>query len=148
MLGLFTILCVGIMTGNEFAVSAFVNPAIWQLDQPAQARAASLFARSLGKVMPIWYALSLVLLIAEAIVRRHSGAVSFLYAAVALLALSVVFSIGLLVPINNRIARLETNSPDPRWREDHKRWDNLHRIRIAMLVAALALLVWSVTSAP
>jgi hypothetical protein len=68
-LDLFTILCLGLLTGNELAVSLFVNPAIWKLNESAQAQALSLLARSLGKVMPIWYALCLVLLIAEAYVR-------------------------------------------------------------------------------
>ena len=36
-----TILCVGLMIGNEFAVSVFVNPVVWQLEGHAQAKALS-----------------------------------------------------------------------------------------------------------
>jgi hypothetical protein len=43
-----TILCVGLMIGNEFAISVFVNPVVWQLEGHAQAKALSLFAGSLG----------------------------------------------------------------------------------------------------
>jgi len=35
-LDLFTILSLGFLTGNELAVSLFVNPAIWKLDEQAQ----------------------------------------------------------------------------------------------------------------
>jgi hypothetical protein len=55
MLDLITVLCVGLMTGNELAVSLFVNPAIWKLEEAPQARALSLLAQSLGKTMPFWY---------------------------------------------------------------------------------------------
>jgi hypothetical protein len=32
-LDLFTILCLGLLTANELAVSLFVNPAIWKLPE-------------------------------------------------------------------------------------------------------------------
>jgi hypothetical protein len=66
ILDLITVLCLGLMIGNELCLSLFVNPALWKLDSSPQAKAVSLLARSLGKVMPFWYALCLLLLIAEA----------------------------------------------------------------------------------
>jgi hypothetical protein len=57
------------LAGNELAVSWFFNPAIWQLDDRPQATAWSLLPRSLGKLMPFWYALCLVLLFVEAYLR-------------------------------------------------------------------------------
>ncbi len=59
-LDVLTILCTGLMIGNELAVSLFVNPVIWQLEEGSQAKALSLFAGILGKVMPFWYALCLL----------------------------------------------------------------------------------------
>jgi len=41
------------------------------------------------------------------------------------------------VPINNRIAALNPTAPAPGWRQDHKKWDALHRVRILLLVLAL-----------
>lgn len=145
-LDLFTILCLGLLTGNELAVSWFVNPAIWKLNESPQAQALSLLARSLGKVMPIWYALCLVLLIVEAYVRRNGPYVHFIQGAVILWIAGIVYSISTLVPINNRIARLDLASLPAGWRQEHRRWDKLHRWRIGMLAVATASLVWSIVS--
>jgi uncharacterized membrane protein len=134
------------MTGTEFAVSAFMNPAMWKLDEPSQAKGLSLLARWLGKVMSVWYPLCFVLLIAEAYVRRHSPGIHLLQAAVVIWVLAIILSLTVLVPINNRIARLDLVSLPPDWREAHKRWDKLHRFRIVMLATAMAFLVWSVLS--
>jgi len=146
ILDLFTILCVGLMTGNELAMSLFVNPAIWRLKAPSGAEVLSILARVLGKWMPPWYVISMVLLMAEAYVRRHGAHVHLLYGAVVLLAASIGYSIAFLVPINNQIARLDAGSPTAGWKEEHTRWDMLHRWRIAMLVGAMALLIWGVVA--
>ena len=143
-LDLFTILCLGLLTGNELAVSWFVNPAIWKLNESAQAQALSLLARSLGKAMPIWYALCLVLLIVEAYLRRNSPNVHLLYGAVILWSAAIVYTVSTLVPINNRIARLDLASLPAGWSQEHRRWDRLHRWRIGMVAIATALLVGSI----
>jgi len=38
-LDVLTILCTGLMIGNELAVSLFVNPVIWQLEDRSQSKA-------------------------------------------------------------------------------------------------------------
>ncbi|MGI5130565.1 anthrone oxygenase family protein [Pseudonocardia sp. CA-107938] len=58
----------------------------------------------------------------------------------ALLLLSVIMSILLLVPINNRG---KTWTPDNRpadRKEQLRRWDRFHYVRVAVIVAAFALL--------
>ena len=132
LLDIITILCIGLMVGTELTVSLFINPIIWQLDDPAQAKAFSLFARYLGKAMPIWYILSLVLLIAEAYLRRHQPAVTPLLTAIIIWIAVILYTVTTLVPINNRIVALST-----RWRSEHKRWDTLHRWRILLLTIAM-----------
>ena len=52
-----------------------------------------------------------------------------------------VFTITMLVPINNRIARMNPEQPHPTWLQDRSRWDRLHRIRVALLVVAVILLL-------
>jgi hypothetical protein len=143
-LDLLTILCLGILTGNELAVSLFVNPAIWKLNESAQAQALSLLARSLGKVMPIWYALCLILLIVEAYVRRHSQHAPLLYGAVILWTAVIIYTVFTLLPINNRIAGLDLASLPAGWRQEHRKWDGLHRWRIGMVAIATAFLVWGI----
>ena len=127
-----TILCATFMTGNEIAVSRFVNPVIWQLDETSQAKALRLFAALGAKAMPIWYILSLVLLIAEAYLRRHQPALTPLLTAIIIWIAVILYTVTTLVPINNRIVALST-----RWRSEHKRWDTLHRWRILLLTIAM-----------
>jgi hypothetical protein len=142
-LDLLTILCAGLMIGNELAVSLFVNPVIWQLEDRSQAKALSLFAGTLGKVMPFWYALCLVLMVVEAYLRRHQPALTLLLIAVAIWIAIIVYTVTTLVPINNRIARLAGALPEG-WREEHKRWDTYHRWRILALMIAMVCLVWGI----
>ena len=148
ILDLITILLLGLLIGNELAVSLFVNPALWKLAPAPQAQALSLLARVGGKVMPPWYMLCFALLIAEAWLRRHVAHAGFLYAAVLLWALVSFYSVTILVPINNQIARLNSDSSVPDWRSKHVRWDTLHRWRVLMITAAMACLVWSIVARP
>jgi hypothetical protein len=62
---------IGLMVGDELALSAFVNPAIWHLESGSQAQGLSLLARSLGRVMPVWYGLCPGLLTLESFLHRH-----------------------------------------------------------------------------
>jgi uncharacterized membrane protein len=132
LLDIITILTTGLMVGNELTVSLFINPVISQLDEQAQAKALSIFARNLGKAMPLWYALWLILLIAEAYLRRHQPTLPLLLTAIVIWIAVILYSITILVPINNRVAALSTQ-----WRRDHKKWDTLHRFRILALIIAM-----------
>lgn len=136
-LDLITILCTGFMIGTELAVSLFINPVIWQLDEQAQTKALSLFARLLGKAMPFWYAAGLILLIAEAYLHRHEPAFALLLVAAVIWASAIIYSLFALVPINNRIAALTTATQPAGWRQEHKKWNTLHIWRIVMLIVAM-----------
>ena len=81
---LFTILCLGLLIGNELTVSLFINPAIWQLPERSQAAIFPILARSLGKAMPIWYIASLILMGVEAFLRRQQHGLPWLLTAIAL----------------------------------------------------------------
>ena len=141
LLDVVTILCTGFMIGNELAVSLFINPVAWQLDEQAQTKAFSLFARLLGKAMPFWYAAGLILLTAEAYLRRHEPAFTLLLVAAVIWTAAIVYSVFALVPINNRIAALTTASLPTGWRQEHKRWNALHHWRIVMLAVAMVCLL-------
>lgn len=142
ILSIMTTISVGLMIGAEFAVSAFVNPVLKKLDDSTQGYAARLFAKRLGTVMPFWYGISLLLLIAETIsMRRHPG-MAFLTAASVLWAAVIVLSLMLLVPINNRIANMDPAAFTELLRREHTRWDTLHRWRVlALSVAMICMLV-------
>jgi uncharacterized membrane protein len=139
VLDIISILSLGLMIGVEFAVSAFINPTLHKLDYEPQAKALSLFAALLGFVMPFWYGLSLMLLIAEAVLRRHTSAFTPLTIAASLWTFIILFTLAVLVPINNRIAKLQPTALPADWQQAHRRWDILHRLRVALLILAFLL---------
>jgi uncharacterized iron-regulated membrane protein len=128
------VLVVGPMVGSEFAVAAFVNPIVGRLPDDAFRTARSDSSRLLGKVMPFWYIASLGLLAAAAVVA-HSRLIGI---AAGLMAVVVVLTVALMVPINNRIAAWSTNGAPSR--ELAARWDRLHALRVTLLAALFVLL--------
>ena len=143
LLDTITITCAGLMVGNELAVSAFFNPALWQLESGPQARGLSILARSLGRAMPVWYTVCLALLALESFLHRHQAALALLLMATLIWAGVIVFTILMLVPINNRIASLNIAAPATGWMAAHRKWDFLHRVRILLLVVALVTLTYA-----
>ena len=146
LLDTITITFAGLMVGNELALSAFVNPAVWQLESGPQAQGLSILARSLGRVMPVWYGLCLALLALESFLHRHQAALVPLLTATLIWAGVIAFTIGMLVPINDRITSLNTAPPTPGWKHDHQKWDSLHRVRILLLVVALLALTYALVA--
>jgi hypothetical protein len=130
---------LGGLIGSELCVALFVHPTLYQVADETHLRVAQPLARLLGLIMPFWYFAVLVLGIAESILCRSPGC-AWVYASTALVALSIVFSVTALVPINNQIALLNPAAPPENWLALRRRWDRLHRIRIAVLVLALVFL--------
>jgi uncharacterized membrane protein len=139
ILNIATTVSLGLLIGTELAVSVFINPVLWKLEGPAQARAIRLFAKRLGTAMPFWYALNLLLLIFEVIVRRGERAVLLIGTASGIWAAVILLTILFLVPINNRMARLDSDSLPEEARREHRRWDRLHRLRVVALGVAMVL---------
>jgi len=138
-LGIVTTLCIGLMIGTEFSVSVFINPVLEKLDSGTRLAVIRLFATKLGFAMPFWYGLGFLLLLIEAFLFRHQPQLPLLGAAAVIWAAVIVLTLLFLVPINNRMARL---SPDTAPREalrEHKKWDSMHRIRVATLTTAMTL---------
>jgi hypothetical protein len=133
----------GMMVGNELAVAAFIHPQLQRLASKAHAQAAAPIAVVLGRVMPLWYGLALALILGAA--YEHSpisnGPGLLIVSATALWAATIIFTITALVPINNRIAKMNTEYPYDGWLQDRVRWDRLHQIRVALLTTALLLLL-------
>lgn len=92
--------------------------------------------------MPGWYALSLVLTAAATWANWKRTAVLLSGPAVALLlqVCVLVVTLALLVPRNNRLARM--TGPYEGLRDDASQWDRLHQLRVLLLfVATIALAV-------
>lgn len=144
-LDIFVILCACFMVGNELTVSLFINPVILRLEERTRAAILPLFAALLGKAMPIWYALSLVLIFIEAYFHRHQPTLTPLLIAAAIWIAVIVYSIAMLVPINNRLAALAKNAPTD-WPQQHRKWEILHRWRILLLTIAMVFLLHGLLS--
>ncbi len=132
-----------LMTGNELAVAAFIHPQLSALEDRAHAPAAASIARILGRIMPFWYGVALLLILGAAYEHRPilSGSGLLITLAASLWAAIIVFTIAMLVPINNRIAAMNPAQPHADWLRDRARWDRLHQIRVALLLLALLLLL-------
>ncbi|WP_371480821.1 anthrone oxygenase family protein [Kitasatospora sp. NBC_00315] len=136
-----TTVIVGVMVGVEFSVAFVMNRILNALPEDSAQLGHAHGGRMLGAVMPVWYIGSLVLVVAWAVAAWHHHGTGLVVAAGALLILSVVMSVLLLVPINNRN---RTWTPDNRpadWKQQLSRWERWHYARVALIVAAFALLV-------
>jgi uncharacterized membrane protein len=134
---------VGLMAGNEFAVAAFVHPQLHKLSPSTHAQAATALAHVLGKAMPLWYGIALLLILGAAFEHRpiSQGPGVFILLAAVLWAATIVFTITMLVPINNRIAKMDPQQPYEWWLQDRCRWDQLHQLRVTLLIMAFVLLL-------
>ncbi|MFT4234769.1 MAG: DUF1772 domain-containing protein [Microbacterium sp.] len=133
----------GLLVGVEIAVAFVVNPILRGLPFAASIQGRAHAARMLGRIMPFWYFGSVI--IAAALVALTWGtppATTALLGAL-LFAVSVVLSITLLVPINNRSKTWTAENHPADWREQHKRWDRLHDVRTAIIVTGFVLVVTS-----
>lgn len=141
LLDVLTIVFVGLMIGNELGVSLFVNPVMWQLDNRSQTQALNLFARILGKAMPPFYVMCLLLILMEAYVRRHGQGMALLLIAAAIWIVVILLTVMFLVPINKRVAAMTPEIFAATGKKEHKRWDTMHRWRVVALTVAMVCLV-------
>lgn len=136
-----TTVIVGVMVGVEFSVPVFSNPVMNALPDDANLAGRAHGGRVGGAVMPAWYIASLALTAVWAVAgwgEDGSGAGAAAVAG-ALLALSVVLSVTVLVPINNRVKRWTVAERPADWKQQLLRWDRFHYLRVAVIVAAFAL---------
>ncbi|WP_329042627.1 DUF1772 domain-containing protein [Streptomyces sp. NBC_00178] len=140
-LEVFTTVIVGLMVGVEFSVAFVMNRIFNALPEDSGQLARAHGGRMLGALMPFWYIGSLVLSAVWAVAGwGHSGTGLVVIAAV-LLIVSVLMSILLLVPINNRGKTWTPENRPADWKEQMSRWDRYHYVRVGVIVAAFAFLV-------
>lgn len=122
----------GTLVGAEFAVAAFLHPILGRLDGDAFRAARGDAARLLGRVMPFWYLTSAALL---GVVVIDASQRWLIGAGLGPMAVVVLMTVTLMVPINNRIGAGEVSRPLV------VRWDRLHWLRVVMLAAMFVALV-------
>ncbi len=137
LLDMVTTVCIGLLIGTEFAVAVFINPILRKLGTREELRAVRLFAAKLGAAMPFWYSASFLLLIAEAAMRHGGSGYLLLIAACSIWAAVIVLTLLFLVPINNRLARVDPDAAGEPALKEHGQWDAMHRWRVATLTAAM-----------
>jgi uncharacterized membrane protein len=139
-LEVFTTVEFGVMVGVEFSVAFVLNRIFNALpgDNGQLGRAHG--GRMLGAVMPFWYIGSLILSAVWAIAGWHHHGAGLVVTAAGLLIASVVMSILLLVPINNQSKTWTPENRPADWKQQSNRWDRYHYVRVALIVAAFALL--------
>ncbi|OXM45598.1 hypothetical protein CFP71_38440 [Amycolatopsis thailandensis] len=135
-----TIVVVGVMVGVEFSVAFVMNPIFNGLPEDSGQLGRAHGGRMLGAVMPFWYIGSLVLSAAWAIAGWDRPGAALVVVAAVLLIVSVLMSILLLVPINNRGKKWTPENRPEDWKEQMNRWDRFHYLRVAVIIAAFALL--------
>ncbi|MFI1507739.1 anthrone oxygenase family protein [Streptomyces sp. NPDC020597] len=140
-----TTVSFGVMVGVEFSVAFVMNPIFNALPEDSGQLGRAHGGRMLGAVMPVWYLASLALVAVWALAGRHHPGAGLVVTAGALLILSVIMSLLLLVPINNRNKTWTPENRPADWKEQTDRWNRYHYARVAVLIAALALLVAALT---
>ncbi|MFC8509860.1 anthrone oxygenase family protein [Streptomyces sp. NPDC057411] len=136
---------VGLMVGVELSVAFVMNPILNALPEDSSQQAHAHGGRMLGALMPFWYVGSLVLTGTWAVAGRHHPGTGLVVTAAGLLIVSVIMSVLLLVPINNRNKTWTPENRPADWREQVDRWNRYHYARVAVIVAAFTLLVTALT---
>ncbi|MEV7173993.1 DUF1772 domain-containing protein [Streptomyces sp. NPDC093224] len=139
-LEVFTTVVVGLMVGVEFSVAFVINRILDALPEDSGQLGRSHGGRMLGAVMPVWYIGSLVLVAAWVAAGWHRPGTGLVVTAGALLVLSVVMSVLLLVPINDRGKTWTPENRPADWKEQTNRWERYHYVRVAVIIAAFTLL--------
>ncbi|MFE6710672.1 anthrone oxygenase family protein [Streptomyces sp. NPDC057695] len=136
-----TIVITGLMVGVEFSVAFVMNPIFNALPEDSGQLGRAHGGRMLGAVMPVWYIGSLILTAAWAVAGWGQDGAGLVVTAGALLIVSVLMSVLLLVPINNRGKTWTPENRPADWKQQMKRWDSYHYARVAVIIAAFTLLV-------
>ncbi|WP_406213031.1 anthrone oxygenase family protein [Streptomyces canus] len=139
-LGVVTTVVVGLMVGVEFCVVFIMGRILNALPEDSGQLGHAHGGRMLGTLMPFWYIGSLVLSAIWAVAGWHHHGARLVATAAGLLIVSVVMSILLLVPINNRNRTWTPENRPADWKEQLDRWERYHYVRVAVIVAAFALL--------
>jgi Domain of unknown function (DUF1772) len=142
VLEILALVITGPMVGVEIGVATFTNPVFARLPHEAFRQARSDGSRVLGKAMPFWYIATLLLLIAAAVVAWPDWLIT---GAAVILAIVVLLTVTMMVPINNRIGRWSDAADVDR--DLATRWDRLHWLRVCLLIALYVLLVIGVVIA-
>ncbi|MGA8598788.1 MAG: DUF1772 domain-containing protein [Bryobacteraceae bacterium] len=144
LLNIATTLCIGLLVGSEVCLTAFSNPVLLKLDDPARGKAAHFLTARLATPLPLWNVLGLVLFIVEAVLRRHESSFSLLVASCVLWVAAAVFTLTFMLPLNSRLARTDTSISSRQASTDYENWAKRHLPRLFVLMAALLCFLFAI----
>jgi uncharacterized membrane protein len=137
-----SLLLVGWIAGAELGSWCCVQPVVGRLPYEQYVAAEQGMLRTFGRVMPVLMPLSGVLAIALIIVSRgESGVVLWLRIAAAIcIAVTVVTTLLVNVPINTQTAGWQVTSDASQWQHMRERWHFFQGVRGGLFAAAFLLL--------
>ncbi|WP_167132772.1 DUF1772 domain-containing protein [Paramicrobacterium chengjingii] len=133
----------GGLVGVEFCVAVFINPILDRLPNNGGLSARADGARLLGRIMPFWYVATVVSAGAATALLWTTASGVLAGIATALFAATIVLAVTVLVPINNRVGRWSHGEHPEDWREQVRRWDRWHYLRVALVIVGFVLLTAS-----
>jgi uncharacterized membrane protein len=128
-----------LITGNEFAVAAFIHPSLSRQDHRSNLSAIQRFAHLYGGVMPIWMAALHIFVCVMAWLYSPS-AFSWLFAATLIWVMVIPFSLIFPVPLNNQVKEWDLNNLPSDWESIRSRWDFYNWLRVILLISAFVFL--------
>lgn len=143
---LVNIILVSLLVGTQFAVSFFVHPVLSKLAQSVHIASVQVLGRILDKVMPIWIPLIIVSSLPVLYFIGNTNAAAFWLTVAGTGCIVLILAITFLgnAPINKQVIEWNPQSPPDNWLKLRNRWDNLHRVRVALDLSALVFLLLGV----
>jgi uncharacterized membrane protein len=132
-----------LLTGNEFAIAAFIHPSLSRKNHQQNLAAIQHFGHLYGGIMPIWMGLTTGLHGVVSIWAWFYASQTFPWFLAATLTWAIVipFSLVFPVPLNNQVKGWDLNHLPTDWEAIRQRWDFYNWIRVIFLVFALVLLL-------
>ena len=140
-----SLLLVGWIAGAELGSWGCVQPVVARLPYEQYVAAEQGMLRTFGRIMPMLMPLSGILAIALIVVSRgEAGVVLWLRVAAALcIAVTVVSTLTVNVPINTQTAAWQLTNDEAQWQQMRERWHLFQGVRGALFMAAFVLLTIS-----
>ncbi|MBW4689385.1 MAG: DUF1772 domain-containing protein [Komarekiella atlantica HA4396-MV6] len=132
-----------LLTGNEFAVAAFIHPSLSRDNHLFHLSAIQSFARLYGRVMPIWMGITSGLHIFVCVIAWFGAKPAFPWLCAAALIWIIVIPYSLIfpVPLNNQVQKWDLKNLPFDWQQTRQKWDFYNWIRVVLLISAFVLLL-------
>lgn len=131
-----------LLTGNEFAVAAFIHPCLSRENHRSNLSAIQRFAHLYGGVMPVWMGVTTALHLFVAVMAwlYAPSAFPWLGAAALIWVIVIPFSLLFPVPLNNQVKAWDLDNLPSDWESIRSRWDFYNWLRVVLLMSAFILL--------